>query len=208
MYFVGTPLPPLIIDGYNTYERWEMVPTSRLYVEPPEVKTNFIDIPGMNGGLDHTQLLTGITHYGYRKGSWEFLLIPEENWHNVYNDLSTFLHGQRRRVVLGDDPNHYYEGRLSIDDWQSNEHNSIVVINYILDPEQKDGESGEDVTYLADLAAAGRVLRKSFNAGKIIILDENNQPVVGDSSLFDDGDGIYYPGENPYDILDGDSISY
>ena len=206
MNFIGTPLPPLIISGRNTYEAWEMVPTSRLYVAPAEVKTNYIDLPGANGGLDHTELLTGAPHYGYRKGSWEFLLIPENRWHIVYDSIYDYLHGKNHRIVLGDDLNHYYIGRLSIDDWQSNEHNSLITINYILEPTVYD-TSGEDTSYLADLEAAGRVLRKSMNIGKIIRL-EDNQPIVVDPSAYDDGDSIYYPGENPYDILDGDTIHY
>ena len=136
MNFTGTPLPGLSISGRNTFSYWDMVPTSRLYVTPPEVKTNYVDLPGANGGIDYTELLTGSPVYGYRKGSWEFLLIPEDNWSNIYNSLIDYLHGKQHTVILEDDSSHYYRGRLSIDEWASNEHNTTITINYILEPER------------------------------------------------------------------------
>ena len=192
MYFIGTPLPPLIISGRNTYEYWEMIPTSRLYVAPPEVKTNYTDIPGANGGIDYTELLTGSPTYGYRKGSWEFLLIPENNWSYVYNSLIDYLHGKAHTIILGDEPNYSYTGRLSIDEWQSNEHNSIIVINYILNPERTLVNPDYDPYEQADLNSAARLLRKTVNIGKVITLQNNNAVIVTPESLFTDGDNVSY----------------
>ena len=95
MYINGRPLPGLNISGNDTYETWEMIPTSRLHVVPPEVKTTYVDLPGANGGLDYTELLTGGPTFGYRKGSWEFMLIPEDDWANVYQQLCGYLHGRQ-----------------------------------------------------------------------------------------------------------------
>lgn len=177
MDFVGTPLPPLIISGRNTYEYWDMIPTSRLYVEPPEVKTNYADLPGANSGIDYTELLTGYTTYNYRKGSWEFMLIPQERWNIVYNSLIDYLHGHVHTVILSDDPNYAYTGRLSINEWATNEHSSIITINYILDPERKQVDPDYDPYYESDMQAAARLLRKSENRGKIIVLN-NDMPVI------------------------------
>ena len=124
----------LIISGENTYERWKMVPSSRPLVNLPPVKTNYVEIPGSNVVLDYTEMLLGKPAYGQRTGSWEFLLRPESKWAEVYADLANFIHGKQHTVILEDDPDYYYKGRLSINQWQSQEKNSVVTIDYTLNP--------------------------------------------------------------------------
>lgn len=192
MEFVGTPLPPLIISGRNTYEYWDMVPTSRLFVEPPEVKTNYTDLPGADSGIDYTELLTGYPNYNYRKGSWEFLLIPQEQWNIVYNSLIDYLHGRVHTVILSDDPYYAYTGRLMINEWESDEHHSIITINYILNPERIPVDPSYDPYEESDKQAAARLLRKSENHGKVIALHNDAPVIVTPESLIEDGDNIYY----------------
>lgn len=192
MYFNGRPLPGLLISGQDTYLTWDMVPTKRLYVAPPETKTNYVDLPGANGGVDYTELLTGFPMYGYRKGSWEFLLIPAENWSNVYQSLVETFHGKKHDIILQDDPNYYYTGRLNINEWETNDHNSLITIDYVLDPERK-SVSGDPPDHDAeDLLHAGRILRKEENVGKIIKLNGTTAVLATPESLFGDGDSVQY----------------
>ena len=137
IYINGRPLPGLSISGRHTYTYWEMIPTSRLHITPPEVKTTYVDLPGANGGLDYTELLTGGPTYGYRKGSWEFMLIPGEQWNTVYQDLCDYLHGKYHTIIMDDDLTHYYTGRLKVSEWKSSAYNSLITIEYVLDPERK-----------------------------------------------------------------------
>lgn len=192
MEFIGTLLPPLIISGRNTYEYWDMVPTSRLFIEPPEVKTNYTDLPGADSGIDYTELLTGYPNYNYRKGSWEFLLIPQERWNIVYNSLIDYLHGHVHTVILSDDPYYAYTGRLMINEWESDEHHSIITINYILNPERIQVDPSYDPYEESDKQAAARLLRKTENRGKVIALHNDVPVIVTPESLIADGDSIYY----------------
>lgn len=191
------PLPmygyhSIIISGKNTYGEWEMYPTSRPHVAPPEVKTSYVDVPGADGGLDYTELLNGVPNYGYRKGSWEFLLIPQERWPDVYRSLCSYLHGREHTIVLEDDPTWQYTGRLSVNEWRSAAHNSLIVIDYILDPIAINTEDEEYDPDESDLDAAGRILRKPGNEDSAIILWNGVETVVPMDSLFDDGDSILY----------------
>ena len=192
MYFNGRPLPGISISGQDTYLTWEMIPTKRLSIVPPEPKTTYIDLPGANGGLDYTDLLTGFPTYGYRKGSWEFLLIPGEQWETVYHSLWSTLHGKTHTVILQDDPNWYYTGRLKINEWQSNAYNSLITIDYVLDPEKLPVSGEPPDTDAEDLQHAGRILRKTENADKVIRLDGGTAVLVPTESLFPDGDSIRY----------------
>lgn len=124
----------LIISGRNTFDAWGMVPTSRPAVNPPSVKTTYVDLPASHGVLDYTSLLLEETPFGQREGSWEFVLRPGANWANVYASVLNYLHGARHTVILEDDPAFQYEGRLQVRQWRSDPKYSRITIDYQLDP--------------------------------------------------------------------------
>ena len=124
--------------GYNernTWDDWYIVPTERPSVNNPDVKTDYIDVPGANSSLDFTEALTNYPLYSNRTGSWTFRTIPGYYpWDVLYQRISNFLHGRRLRVILEDDAFYYYVGRMKVNEFKSNEHNSEIVIDYELEP--------------------------------------------------------------------------
>ena len=132
----------LIISGKNTWDEWHLVPTSRPIVNPPKVRTQYIDLPGGNGFIDLTELLTGGPTYGSRTGSWAFIAHPDyhrtEPWNVKYQDILAYVHGKAHQIILEDDPAYYYEGRLSVNQWQSGQNWSQVQIDYELQPFKKE----------------------------------------------------------------------
>ena len=183
----------IVISGKNTYGEWEMYPTSRPHVAPPEVKTSYVDLPGADGGLDYTDLLTGEPRYGYRKGSWEFLLIPQDRWAAVYRSLVSFLHGRQHTVILEDDPDYVYTGRLSVNEWQSAAHNSLITIDYILEPFPRNiSGQEEDEEENQILSMASTLLNKEKYAGMVIGKLNGAATLIYPDMLFDDGDNIAY----------------
>ena len=140
----------LIISGRNTYTEWGLVPTSRPVVNPPEVKTTYVDLPASNGVLDYSDLLMGSVPYGQREGSWEFVLRARKNWATVYSSIMNFLHGSRHTVVLEDDPAFQYTGRLSVNAWKSDPNYSLITIDYNLDPFKQSITSSDGHDWLWD----------------------------------------------------------
>ena len=125
----------ITIGSRNTWDNWHLVPTSRPLVEPPSVRTNYIDIPGASGSLDLTEALTGYPTYNNRSGSWEFLVMNGyRSWDVAYSDIMAYLHGKKLRAVLDDDPDYYYEGRFSVNGWSSDKNWSKITINYNVGP--------------------------------------------------------------------------
>lgn len=127
----------LIINGYNTWENWGLVPETRPLVAPPKVKTNYIDIPGADGALDYTSFQSGV-HYQNREGSWKFIVHNDNTngltWAERYSQLIGYIHGKECIVVLEDDPAYFYRGRLAVDEWDSGRNWSTVSIEYNLEP--------------------------------------------------------------------------
>ena len=138
----------LIISGKNTFDEWGLVPTTRPVVNPPTVKTTYVDLPSSHGQLDYTNYLLGEIPYGQRTGSWEFRLRPGRRWANVYSSIMNYLHGVRHTVVLEDNPAFQYVGRLSVNQWMSDQNQSIIVIDYNLDPFMYSTESSDDRDWL------------------------------------------------------------
>ena len=136
----------ITIGDKNTWDDWHLVPSSRPLVNPPEVKTHYVDLPGGNGSIDLTEVLSDRVVYTSRNGSWEFYVINSgqvvygsqyDMWYERYTEIMEYLHGQKYRVILDDDPGYYYYGRLSVSNWESAKGNSILTISYVLEPYKK-----------------------------------------------------------------------
>ena len=55
-------------------------------------------------------------------------------WHMAYSDIMDYLHGQKLRAVLEDDPEYFYEGRFVVNVWKSEKDWSRITIDYDVGP--------------------------------------------------------------------------
>ena len=122
----------------NTWDDWHLVPTSRPVFQQGEPKTTYIDIPGADGHIDLTEVLTGYPTYQNREGSVEFIVMNgyRQVWAAGFSNFANWLHGKKIRVVLDDDPDYFYEGRFKLTNWNSNNDGtwSNVTLDYNLKP--------------------------------------------------------------------------
>lgn len=122
----------------NTWDDWHLIPTSRPVFQQGKVKTTYVDIPGADGQIDLTEALSGYPTYSNREGSLEFIVANgyRKNWATGFSQFANWLHGRRLRIILDDDPEYFYEGRLSLNEWKSNNDGtwSNVTIDYNLKP--------------------------------------------------------------------------
>lgn len=126
----------------NTWEDWHLIPSSRPVFNPPPKKKKLIDIPGSNGSLDLSEVVSGKPVYENRTGTLEF--IAENDfmpWAELYSVLLNYLHGKKMRAVLEDDPDYYYEGTFYINEWKSEKPYSTITIEYELYPYKKPVDS-------------------------------------------------------------------
>lgn len=123
----------------NTWDDWYLVPTNRPSFSPPSFNISTLTIPGRDGLLDVSSLLTKYPTYGNRTGSLEFLIHPDSpfSWSETYSKVSNYLHGQYRKVSLEDDAAYWYTGRFWLNEFKTNKHYSTISINYSLEPYKK-----------------------------------------------------------------------
>ena len=124
----------MALGQYHTFTDWSLVPEEIPVFNPPPVRTNFVEVPGMDGLLDYTTVLTGSPNYGNREGSFNFIVLPDLDWAVAYSTIATAIHGKKLGCILDDDQSYFYSGRFWIDSWKSKRGYSRIVLNYNVDP--------------------------------------------------------------------------
>ena len=132
------------IDGktYNTWDSWRLIPYPRPSVAMPKVRTKYIDIPGMHGQMDISDILTGKPLYENRSGNWEFYISRRPfdsgvrwSWISTWRTIADAIHGKKGKVWLEDDQEFYYTGRFSLGEkFDSQKDYSKITIEYTLSP--------------------------------------------------------------------------
>ena len=111
----------LILDKYNTWYDWHLILSAKEYT-PPEIKTNTVDIDGMNGSLDLTEALTG--EPTYKDGEFNATLWTDygkrQDREDLFKSIIKAVHGRKIRLIEPDNPNHYLVGRITVGDKENN----------------------------------------------------------------------------------------
>lgn len=168
----------------NTWDDWHLIPTSRPVFSPPEAKTNFVELAGVDGQVDLSESLTGYPLYNSRSGSFEFYVAGGEDygtWIKRYSEIMAYLHNRRLKATLEDEPEYYYEGRFQVSQWQSGQNWSGITINYTVDPYKKEQTSSMDEwmwdTFSFETGVI-RSLRDLIVAGSTTVTIEGSQQPI------------------------------
>ena len=106
-----------VLDKFNTWYDWRLTLTAK-DVEPPEAKTNYIDLDGAHGSLDLTEALTGEVPFNDRTVSASFWTSEGSFSDRVLllRQIRTALHGRKIKITEPDDPEHFFLGRVRLKD--------------------------------------------------------------------------------------------
>ena len=117
LYFFRGNVEDLSLENaVNTFKDWHIVPLGRPVIAPPEQKLNQIDIPGANGFLDLSNSLTKYPVFNNRTGSLKFAVLHEYiDTPTVYDKIMRFLQGTNVKMIMEDNEEYYYEGRVFVE---------------------------------------------------------------------------------------------
>ena len=102
------------IDGMDTKEEWGLILLDDLTVEAPAPNINLVTVPGVSGAYDFTEIL-GAVSYQMRNISFTlFKCVDDFTLKEIRDELAEQFHGKHVELVLPDDEDHHYEGRMSI----------------------------------------------------------------------------------------------
>ena len=104
-----------ILDKYHTWYDWRLILTGK-DVTPPEPKTNYVNIDGMDGTLDLSEALTGGITYNDRTIAATFWTDngTRADRERLISQITAALHGKKIEIIEPDDPAHYFVGRVKI----------------------------------------------------------------------------------------------
>lgn len=126
------------IGEKHTYKDWNLILTST-DIDFPDPKTETVDIPGADGELDFSEVLTGDISYKNRKISFEFEMVDRfANWKNKISEISNYIHGRKFKIILDADPSFYYYGRVTVNDFKSNKSTGTITIEVDVEPYKYD----------------------------------------------------------------------
>lgn len=140
----------MTIGGKHTFRDWSLVPTEIPSFAPAMPDMRYQDVPGASGSLDSTDALTGSVAYQNREGSFNFVVLPDQNWAAAYSEIMNFLQGKRFNCILDDDPEYFYTGRFWVNQWKSNPGHSTIVIDYNVEPYKQSVDTTADYDWLWD----------------------------------------------------------
>ncbi len=102
------------LNGKHTFYDYGLYVTNNP-VAPPEPKAQYIQIPGRNGDIDLTELLSGYTIYNNRIIT--LVLGGKKNpnhWNSFMSGFLNEIHGKKVKIVFDDDKDYYYIGRAVV----------------------------------------------------------------------------------------------
>lgn len=104
--------------NYHSYDDFNLI-LSQKKIGTPSPKTEIIDIPGGDGVLDLTEFF-GEVKYNNRELSFEFsTMVPQAEFMDLFSRVQNALHGQKIQIILDDDSEWYYVGRITVSEWKA-----------------------------------------------------------------------------------------
>lgn len=103
-------------NGLHSYQDYGLYLKKRPDIGMPSAKTIFVDVPGADGSLDLTEAVAGEVKYSNRVLEFTFgAMVDRDSQADFKSRLMDDLHGRIMEVVLDEDPEWYYRGRVSVE---------------------------------------------------------------------------------------------
>ena len=106
--------------SYNTYDDWGLYITNTDCIKEPKQYTRYIEIPGRNGLLDLSEVISGRQIYTSREIKIN-LSGPRDKttWAAAMSIARNDINGKVCRIIFDDDVGYYWRGRVVIKDFSS-----------------------------------------------------------------------------------------
>lgn len=132
----------------HSFRDYGLYPVEKPVITAPEIQVNEVEVPGRDGLLDATEALDGIVHYYNREGTFKFSKVGDRSqWDAAYAMLKNDLHGKRKQIVIDEEADGYYYGRITVEEpeYDKEKKTAIFELTANLEPFKYDfAESYED----------------------------------------------------------------
>ncbi len=162
-------------------------------ISPPAPVIKQVEVPGMDGLLDISKILTGHLLYKRRTIRMEFSILgPREEWPEKHSEIMDALHGEEMEIVLDDDPDYFYTGRLIVEGYDPEKVTSGVTITADVEPYKTKKEK--------------RIFRVSVDGSKKVLITVSKKPVIPTITANSGSNITMHFGGNSYLLQPGANI--
>lgn len=124
---------------FHSFRAWGLMLVKMPFVSPPEPKLKLIEVPGSDGVIDLTEALTGEVEYNQRELKCEFVTVENRNkWAELYSEIMNAMHGKRLEIVLDNDPDYYYTGRIKVGELVPDKKTATLTITATVEPYKRE----------------------------------------------------------------------
>lgn len=103
---------------YHTLDDWGLALGNNNYIGDPKMQTTYIQIPGRDGLLDASEVLTGRRVYTKRQIAFSLGgKRVRSNWDAVISTWRNEINGRICQVTLDTDPTYFWKGRVYIQEF-------------------------------------------------------------------------------------------
>ncbi|MBQ8279480.1 MAG: hypothetical protein IJZ23_06840 [Roseburia sp.] len=119
--------------NHHSYDDFNLI-LSQKTIGTPSPKTETIDVPGGDGVLDLTDFF-GEVKYNNRELSFEFSTkVPQDEFMDLFSRVQNAIHGQKMQIVLDDDAEWYYTGRITVSEWKADKNIGKLTVDCDCEP--------------------------------------------------------------------------
>lgn len=127
--------PTVTINGIDIFKRYKAPLAEKHSVQPPVLKTFYQDVPGADGSLDLSTVLSNHPTYERREITMEFNCENRDSaWPSIFSEILREFHGKEGKIIFADDPYYYYIGRLQVSDYRRNRQVGTFIIQTEAEP--------------------------------------------------------------------------
>lgn len=103
------------IDGKHSFFDYGLIMTEKT-ISAPEAQINKVAIPGRNGSVDFSEVLTGNVRYNDRTISMSFYTDKKPlEWSSFVSEIRNRFQGNKVRIIFDDDIAFYWLGRCNVE---------------------------------------------------------------------------------------------
>lgn len=114
--------------SYHSYNDLGLILTGKEIGEA-EIKEKLVEVEGASVTLDYTEAF-GEVKYGQRPLHFEFKTkVPQSQFLSQYSKVQNALHGRKLKIVLDEEPDYYYIGRIKVSSFTNDKNIGVISID-------------------------------------------------------------------------------
>lgn len=123
----------VLFDNYHSYYDFSLILNSK-EIAAPDYKKMQVKIDGTDGILDYTDYF-GSVKFENRQLKFVFsTVVPQEEFLNLFSQIQNALQGRKMKIILDDDPDFFYVGRVNVDKWKADKRIGQITVECECEP--------------------------------------------------------------------------